>query len=146
MWELVPEGLHIGVEIEPATMKGGGGDDVEAQYFAVDASKRLFIARLGGVAHEIVGAGRWQRRFGAVDSAHRGDAEHGKQCFGAAQLGIDLFAALDLRRRELVIFQQAVGECLISRMWVVVKLQRLTFALQVVEVAARPRFFELLLN
>jgi hypothetical protein len=59
---------------------------------------------------------------------------------------IYLFAALDFWRRELVVLEQTIGEGTVARIGVLVERERLTLALQMLEVSPVARLFEELLD
>src|SRR5262249_53301683 len=66
--------------------------------------------------------------------------------FCPRDLGVDLPAALDLRRRKIIILQQVVGQRLVARVNVILHAERLPLAWQVIEVATVARLAEYLLD
>src|SRR4051794_17338171 len=103
-------------------MQDGGRGDIEAEGVAVRLAQDLTVARLGVIAYEVVDPAI-TRAWDAPTTQQRvtPPVQHGEDLIGALDLSVDLPAALDLRRREVVVLQQVICQRLVARVDVILQ-------------------------
>ncbi len=136
---------HLRLDIQAAAVHHAWRDDIQAQDFTVDLAQQGLIAGLGGIPGDVVRAPRILVRNARIERVLAA-AQRCQHIFRPLDITIYLFTAFDLRRREVVVLEQTIGEGTIPSIGVLVERERLALTLQVLEVAPFMRLVQQLFD